>query len=43
MFGWLRGSLRPGDAVRVTDGPCAGRDGVVAAVAADGQVGVSIK
>ena len=42
MFGWLRGSLRPGDGVRVTAGPYAGRDGVVADVDADGQVGVYI-
>jgi len=42
MFGWLRGSLRPGDGVRVTAGPYAGRDGVVSDIGADGQVRVYI-
>jgi ribosomal protein L24 len=42
MFGWLRGTLRRGDAVRVTEGPYAGRDGVVADIGADELIGVYI-
>lgn len=41
VFDWLRGrTVRPGDAVRVTEGPYAGRDGVVADVGADDLIGV---
>lgn len=44
MLDWLRRSSAPrtGDTVRVTEGPYAGRDGVVTEVGSDGLIGVFI-
>jgi hypothetical protein len=43
VLNWLRGrTFRRGDAVRVTGGLYAGRDGFVAGVGGDGLVGVYI-